>query len=69
MAGVKECNHEVSSGLKSGASPASLLSIPRYLESKRPMVWPVVLRSKSFQKKRVGISKLFCRTAVLLKPE
>ena len=52
MAGVKECNHEVSSALKSGLSPASFLSSPRYRESKRPTVNPLS-RSNSFQKKEI----------------
>ena len=49
MAGVNECSQEVSSALKSGPSPASCLSIPRYLESRRPTVNPLSLNN-SFQK-------------------
>ena len=57
MAGVKECNHDVNSELKSGLTPPFVLSIPLYLESNLQTVYPSS-RNNSFQKNEVGTSRL-----------
>ncbi|GIR99480.1 MAG: hypothetical protein CM15mP102_03010 [Flavobacteriales bacterium] len=52
IAGVKAWSHAASSGAYSIESPESLESMPLYLESNLPIVYPSSL-SRSFQKRMV----------------